>query len=92
MIKHLIIYEDSSHDPQTKDVVFPYVSLENKFKKGWNQIALLYTIVCLLNTDLIKLYTIQKIADDVCGGQNKNRTIIGIPSIYLRILHRLSKK
>lgn len=80
-IYNFTICEGSSTDPQSKDKVFSYVWLENEYKKGSNQISsAMYHR--LLNTDLSGVHTIKVVADG-CGGQNKNKIVIGMLSKFL---------
>uniref|UniRef100_A0A1B6EC16 DUF7869 domain-containing protein n=1 Tax=Clastoptera arizonana TaxID=38151 RepID=A0A1B6EC16_9HEMI len=80
-IYNFTICEGTSKDPQTKDKIFSYVWLENQYKKGSNQIAsALYHR--LLNTDLTGVHII-KVAADGCGGQNKNKIVIGMLNKFL---------
>lgn len=80
-LRQLYIYNftvcvGSSHASQNKGNTFSYVWLENEYKKGSNQIASsLYHRLC--NTDLSSVHTMN-VAADGCGGQNKNKIVIGM--------------
>ena len=71
----------NSKEPQGKDKTFSYVWLENEYRKGSNQIASALHHR-LMSTDLTNYQSIKLVADG-CGGQNKNKTLIGMLCKYL---------
>lgn len=70
------ISEDHSKSPQTVDSTFSYLWLENEYPKGSNQItsAVYHRLIQTSFNGISKL----KLFSDGCGGQNKNKTMIGI--------------
>ncbi|KAJ8892496.1 hypothetical protein PR048_005076 [Dryococelus australis] len=78
------ICQESSPDSQSVRNTFCYVFTEVSLKKGSNEIAsALYH--CLQNTDLVDIHSIHLFADG-CGGQNKNKNLIGMVSKRFKVL------
>ncbi|KAJ8879798.1 hypothetical protein PR048_020406, partial [Dryococelus australis] len=72
------ICQGSSHDSQSVRNTFCYAWTEVSFKKGSSEIAsALYHR--LQNTDLVDIPSIRLFSDG-CGGQNKNKNLIGMAS------------
>lgn len=70
------ICQGSSHDSQSVHNTFCYLWTEDSFRKGSNEIAsALYHR--LQNTDLADVHCIRLFADG-CGGQNKNKNVVGM--------------
>ena len=58
--------------------------LEHEYKKGSNQIASAL-FHCLTNSDLTNVNSLKIVADG-CGGQNKNKIVIGMPVSYTHLM------
>lgn len=75
------ICQGLSSSPQTKDNTFSYLWTENEYAKGCNQIAsALHHRLCSSNLEGISLI---RLFSDGCGGQNKNKGMLGMLSHWL---------
>lgn len=75
------ICQGLSSSPQNKDNTFSYFWTENEFAKGCNQIAsALHHRLCCSNLEEV---TQIKLFSDGCGGQNKNKGMLGMLSHWL---------
>lgn len=71
----------NSHSPLNKETCTSYVWTENTHKKGSNEIA--SCVYHSLNTVDLSCKTKVKLFADGCGGQNKNRTMLGMCCSWL---------
>lgn len=75
------ICQGTSLMPQNKDTTFSYVWTENEYAKGCNQIAsALHHRLCSYNLEEVSLI---RLFSDGCGGQNKNKGMLGMLSHWL---------
>lgn len=75
------ICEGSSQSPQNKSNTFSYIWYENEYPKGCNQIAsALHHRLCNSNLDGVSSV---RLFSDGCGGQNKNKGMLGMLSYWL---------